>query len=272
MRPVPALPLAPVDTGRAGQAASLIKEEGRQRLLPGRACRARCDRPRHGHPPEKRPERAGGAKTVWAGPAKARRASSVQPPATKGSPTLPAGRLAGRTAAPPEAGAAGEDLAERAARPRHKHALAFRTHHAAGQDMIDRRAAGQRTEKDDRLPRGRGSRPKREDVLMVRGYGEGGGCSCEPRQDQGGLPCRICCPPEAGRDDLGLWICLSREGPAGARGIPGRGRSSRGLHFVERELRLKVAVKGGCCFREPGRQEELPARYFFLPLAGFSAY
>lgn len=169
-------------------------------------------------------------------------------------------------------GQAGEDLAERAARPRHKHALAFRTHHAAGQDVIDRRAAGQRTEKDDRLPRGRGSRPKREDVLMVRGYGEGGGCSCEPRQDQGGLPCRICCPPEAGRDDLGLWICLSREGPAGARGIPGRGRSSRGLHFVERELRLKVAVKGGCCFREPGRQEELPARYFFLPLAGFSAY
>lgn len=41
--------------------------------------------------------------------------------------------------------------------------------------------------KDDRLPRGRSSRPKREDVLMVRGYGEGGGCSREPRQDQGGI-------------------------------------------------------------------------------------
>ena len=129
-----------------------------------------------------------------------------------------------------------------------------------------------RPEKDDRLPRGRGSRPKREDVLMVRGYGEGGGCSREPRQDQGGLPCRICCPPKAGRDDLRSKIRRSQEGPAGARGIPGRGRSSRGLHFVERELRLKVPVKGGCCFREPGRkEEELPARYFFLPLAGISS-
>lgn len=126
--------------------------------------------------------------------------------------------------------------------------------------------------KDDRLPRGRSSRPKREDVLMVRGYGEGGGCSREPRQDQGGLPCRICCPPKAGRDDLRSKIRRSQEGPAGARGIPGRGRSSRGLHFVERELRLKVPVKGGCCFREPGRkEEELPARYFFLPLAGISS-
>ena len=132
--------------------------------------------------------------------------------------------------------------------------------------------AGQRTKKDDRLPRGRSSRPKREDVLMVRGYGEGGGCSREPRQDQGGLPCRICCPPKAGRDDLRSKIRRSQEGPAGARGIPGRGRSSRGLHFVERELRLKVPVKGGCCFREPGRkEEELPARYFFLPLAGISS-
>lgn len=132
--------------------------------------------------------------------------------------------------------------------------------------------AGQRTKKDDRLPRGRSSRPKREDVLMVRGYGEGGGCSREPRQDQGGLPCRICCPPKAGRDDLRSKIRRSQEGPAGAKGIPGRGRSSRGLHFVERELRLKVPVKGGCCFREPGRkEEELPARYFFLPLAGISS-
>ena len=107
---------------------------------------------------------------------------------------------------------------------------------------------------------------------MVRGYGEGGGCSREPRQDQGGLPCRICCPPKAGRDDLRSKIRRSQEGPAGARGIPGRGRSSRGLHFVERELWLKVPVKGGCCFREPGRkEEELPARYFFLPLAGISS-
>lgn len=64
------------------------------------------------------------------------------------------------------------------------------------------RAGGQRIKKDDRLPRGRSSRPKREDVLMVRGYGEGGGCSREPRQDQGGLPCRLCCPPKAGRGDL----------------------------------------------------------------------
>lgn len=78
----------------------------------------------------------------------------------------------------------------------------------------------QRPEKDDRLPRGRGSRPKREDVLMVRGYGEGGGCSCEPRQDQGGSPCRICCPPEAGRGYLGVYTCLFRKGPAGARGDP----------------------------------------------------
>ena len=77
-----------------------------------------------------------------------------------------------------------------------------------------------RPEKDDRLPRGRGSRPKREDVLMVRGYGEGGGCSCEPRQDQGGSPCRICCPPEAGRGYLGVYTCLFRKGPAGARGDP----------------------------------------------------
>lgn len=146
------------------------------------------------------------------------------------------------------------------------------TDHAAGQK--ESRPAGRRTadKKDDRLPRGRSSRPKREDVLMVRGYGEGGGCSREPRQDQGGLPCRICCPPKAGRDDLRSKIRRSQEGPAGARGIPGRGRSSRGLHFVERELRLKVPVKGGCCFREPGRkEEELPARYFFLPLAGISS-
>ncbi len=78
----------------------------------------------------------------------------------------------------------------------------------------------QRPEKDDRLPRGRGSRPKREDVLMVRGYGEGGGCSCEPRQDQGGSPCRIWCPPEAGRGYLGVYTCLFRKGPAGARGDP----------------------------------------------------
>ena len=141
-----------------------------------------------------------------------------------------------------------------------------------GRRKAGRTDAGQRTKKDDRLPRGRSSRPKREDVLMVRGYGEGGGCSREPRQDQGGLPCRICCPPKAGRDDLRSKIRRSQEGPAGARGIPGRGRSSRGLHFVERELRLKVPVKGGCCFREPGRkEEELPARYFFLPLAGISS-
>lgn len=140
-----------------------------------------------------------------------------------------------------------------------------------GRRKADRPDAGQRTKKDDRLPRGRSSRPKRGDVLMVRGYGEGGGCSREPRQDQGGLPCRICCPPKAGRDDLRSKIRRSQEGPAGARGIPGRGRSSRGLHFVERELRLKVPVKGGCCFREPGRKEELPARYFFLPLARISS-
>ena len=140
-----------------------------------------------------------------------------------------------------------------------------------GRRKAGRPEAGQRTKKDDRLPRGRSSRPKREDVLMVRGYGEGGGCSREPRQDQGGLPCRICCPPKAGRDDLRSKIRRSQEGPAGAKGIPGRGRSSRGLHFVERELRLKVPVKGGCCFREPGRKEELPARYFFLPLAGISS-
>lgn len=140
-----------------------------------------------------------------------------------------------------------------------------------GRRKAGRADAGQGPQKDDRLPRGRSSRPKREDVLMVRGYGEGGGCSREPRQDQGGLPCRICCPPKAGRGDLRSKICRSQEGPAGARGIPGRGRSSRGLHFVERELRLKVPVKGGCCFREPGRKEELPARYFFLPLAGISS-
>lgn len=141
-----------------------------------------------------------------------------------------------------------------------------------GRRKAGRADAGQGPQKDDRLPRGRSSRPKREDVLMVRGYGEGGGCSREPRQDQGGLPCRICCPPKAGRGDLRSKICRSQEGPAGARGIPGRGRSSRGLHFVERELWLKVPVKGGCCFREPGRkEEELPARYFFLPLAGISS-
>lgn len=107
----------------------------------------------------------------------------------------------------------------------------LRADHATGQK--ESRPDGRRAEhkKDDRLPRGRGSRPKREDVLMVRGYGEGGGCSCEPRQDQGGLPGRICCPPKAGRGDLRSKICLSQEGPAGARGIPGRGRSSRGLHL-----------------------------------------
>lgn len=202
-------------------------------------------------------------------------------PHTKGSPSLPAGL---RSRASEGCRAIEDRDAERenssplscvrqSGLPRHSAGLSRplgRPCHRREERQTGR-TPGAADKKDDRLPRGRGSRPKREDVLMVRGYGEGGGCSCEPRQDQGGLPCRICCPPKAGRGDLRSKICLSREGPAGARGIPGRGRSSRGLHFVERELRLKVAVKGGCCFREPGRQEELPARYFFLPLAGISS-
>ena len=199
-------------------------------------------------------------------------------------PALPTGRgsVAGRgrwVAASPKTGIQGRGAplpcpmsGSAGRKPRRGLSLPLRADHATGQEA--RSADGRRAEdkKDDRLPRGRSSRPKREDVLMVRGYGEGGGCSCEPRQDQGGLPCRICCPPKAGRGDLRSKICLSQEGPAGARGIPGRGRSSRGLYFVERELWLKVPVKGGCCFREPGRkEEELPARYFFLPLAGISS-
>ena len=93
-----------------------------------------------------------------------------------------------------------------------------------------------------------------------------------PGRAKGDCPAGYVVRLRLGRDDLRSKIRRSQEGPAGARGIPGRGRSSRGLHFVERELRLKVPVKGGCCFREPGRkEEELPARYFFLPLAGISS-
>lgn len=187
---------------------------------PGRCRGASCHRPAHSGktPPPASPDDAhdeGSEEDEAEGqPAKGHRACPLWRPVRRHGIGAQDGGACGRKGPPPS-----RRPAAQAAGPGHRRAPV-----PGGTPCrrTDRKAdrPEQRPEKDDRLPRGRGSRPKREDVLMVRGYGEGGGCSCEPRQDQGGSPCRICCPPEAGRGYLGVYTCLFRKGPAGARGDP----------------------------------------------------
>lgn len=187
---------------------------------PGRCRGASCHRPAHSGktPPPASPDDAhdeGSEEDEAEGqPAKGHRACPLWRPVRRHGIGAQDGGACGRKGPPPS-----RRPAAQAAGPGHRRGPVPR---GTPCRRTDRKAdrPEQRPEKDDRLPRGRGSRPKREDVLMVRGYGEGGGCSCEPRQDQGGSPCRIWCPPEAGRGYLGVYTCLFRKGPAGARGDP----------------------------------------------------